>query len=148
MGIHRKPGTEEYDRWYIRRYGRPPKSRAETCPVGGETFVGRENRKYCSRRCKDVVCRGRRERRAREAEHDNRIKIKAIYERDSGTCYLCGCTCNFNDWKPGKIRKWSAGDTYPTIDHVIPISKGGTDTLDNVRLACWKCNMSKGAKLA
>jgi 5-methylcytosine-specific restriction endonuclease McrA len=30
-----------------------------------------------------------------------------------------------------------------TIDHFIPISKGGTDTLTNLLPACWECNLSK-----
>ncbi len=34
-----------------------------------------------------------------------------------------------------------------TIDHVIPISKGGQNTLTNVVLACMSCNNSKRAKI-
>lgn len=30
------------------------------------------------------------------------------------------------------------------IDHVLPISRGGTDTIDNVTLSCRKCNREKG----
>jgi 5-methylcytosine-specific restriction endonuclease McrA len=35
------------------------------------------------------------------------------------------------------------GDKYPTIDHIAPISKGGTHTWDNVGLACKRCNSLK-----
>lgn len=35
------------------------------------------------------------------------------------------------------------GYDYPSIDHVIPISKGGTHTWDNVRLAHHHCNSIK-----
>ena len=34
-----------------------------------------------------------------------------------------------------------------TIDHVVPISRGGLDAPDNVVPACRRCNCSKGAKL-
>lgn len=34
--------------------------------------------------------------------------------------------------------------TPPTIDHVIPLSKGGTHTKDNIVLACKSCNSKKG----
>jgi 5-methylcytosine-specific restriction endonuclease McrA len=34
-----------------------------------------------------------------------------------------------------------------TIDHVLPISKGGLDTMENVALAHWICNIRKGNKL-
>lgn len=30
-------------------------------------------------------------------------------------------------------------------DHVIPVSRGGSDSIDNVTPACWDCNMAKGA---
>ena len=36
---------------------------------------------------------------------------------------------------------------YPTCDHVVPLSKGGDHTYENIRLACWACNTAKGAEL-
>lgn len=33
-----------------------------------------------------------------------------------------------------------------TIDHILPISQGGTDTLDNLALACFYCNRRKTDK--
>ncbi|HEX6293396.1 MAG TPA: HNH endonuclease [Herpetosiphonaceae bacterium] len=35
----------------------------------------------------------------------------------------------------------------PTIDHVIPQSKGGTHDLSNLVLACRSCNSRKGARM-
>lgn len=32
---------------------------------------------------------------------------------------------------------------YPTKDHVIPVAMGGKESWENVRLACWKCNLEK-----
>jgi len=32
------------------------------------------------------------------------------------------------------------------LDHIIPISKGGPDSLDNLVYSCRKCNISKGNK--
>lgn len=40
----------------------------------------------------------------------------------------------------------TTGKTRATIDHVIPLAKGGTHTPDNIVLACLSCNSSKGAK--
>lgn len=34
-----------------------------------------------------------------------------------------------------------------TIDHVIPLSRGGTNELSNLRPACRQCNMAKGDRL-
>ena len=32
------------------------------------------------------------------------------------------------------------------VDHVIPLSRGGSNDKDNIQLLCPSCNMSKGAK--
>lgn len=33
-----------------------------------------------------------------------------------------------------------------TVDHIIPHSLGGPDIIENLRAACWFCNMSKGKR--
>lgn len=45
--------------------------------------------------------------------------------RDGWRCAYCKCT--------GEL----------TLDHFVPLSKGGTNTLGNLRLACAKCNNDK-----
>lgn len=52
-----------------------------------------------------------------------------IYKRDDHECQYCG----------------SKNDL--TIDHVIPRSKGGQDTWQNLVACCTKCNLKKGSKL-
>jgi len=34
-----------------------------------------------------------------------------------------------------------------TVDHIIPLARGGTDTPDNLALACFHCNRRKSQKL-
>lgn len=36
---------------------------------------------------------------------------------------------------------------HPTIDHVVPLSKGGGNTLNNLVIACLECNIKKADKL-
>lgn len=49
------------------------------------------------------------------------------------------------------LIRWKNRCAYCTamaehLDHVVPLSKGGTDTEDNMVPACAGCNLSKGAK--
>jgi hypothetical protein len=34
-----------------------------------------------------------------------------------------------------------------TVDHIVPVSQGGTNTLDNLALACFHCNRRKADRL-
>lgn len=52
-----------------------------------------------------------------------------VYFRDDYTCQYCG--------ERGKKLE---------CDHVIPVSRGGTHDLDNLKTACFKCNRSKRNK--
>lgn len=74
---------------------------------------------------------------------DKDITLEKLYERDKKRCYICGCYCDYSDHTT-KNGYFITGLTYPTIDHVIPLSKGGTHTWDNVKLACMLCNSTKG----
>lgn len=77
-------------------------------------------------------------------KHSTKSLLK-LYKRDNGICYICGDKCNYEDYivKDGTII---CGDYYPSIEHVIPLCKGGTDNWDNIRLAHRKCNNLKGTK--
>jgi 5-methylcytosine-specific restriction endonuclease McrA len=37
-------------------------------------------------------------------------------------------------------------EPYEVIDHVIPVSKGGTGWPANLRPACGRCNLAKSAR--
>lgn len=76
-------------------------------------------------------------------EYDNSIDLDSVIERYNNECYLCLEQCDREDheWKSGVFY---TGNRYPSVEHVIPISKGGTHTWDNVNLACMYCNAIKG----
>ena len=81
----------------------------------------------------------RRVRRMRTRRHDNDITLEMLFKKDNGVCYLCGDVC---DWS-AVDAEGNALNEYPSIDHVRPISKGGTHTWDNVKLAHRGCNTAK-----
>lgn len=58
-------------------------------------------------------------------------------------CAICGRKCNPND------NTWSktTGPLKPSIDHIIPLHKGGGDVWENVQIACMYCNSKYGDKL-
>ena len=71
-------------------------------------------------------------------EFDNTITLKDLIIRDKGICKICGMPTDETDIKNGHI-----GRMYPTLDHIIPLSKGGTHTWNNVQLAHMYCNAGK-----
>jgi 5-methylcytosine-specific restriction endonuclease McrA len=71
-------------------------------------------------------------------------QLNARIDFYGGRCYLCGC-----DWRALPTKANAApGERYKTIDHVIPVSKGGSSWPANLRPFCNACNSSKNAKTA
>ena len=68
-----------------------------------------------------------------------RISVELIARRDSYLCHLCN---QMVDMDIARTDKMGA-----TIDHVLPLSKGGLDTMENVALAHWICNIRKGNRV-
>lgn len=72
--------------------------------------------------------------------------------KKSVECYICGQVCNPEDYREvinrGGWMQKVCGPTYPTLDHIIPLAKGGDHASDNVALACMSCNRIKSAKVA
>lgn len=118
------------------------------CEECGETFhpeYGDTRRTYCSDTCssRSLNRRARRRcgpthrKRARhygvDYEYINRAKVA---RRDGWRCGICG-------------RPISKKARYPdtqsvSLDHIIPLSRGGPHTYDNVQVAHWGCNVAKG----
>lgn len=74
---------------------------------------------------------------------DKDITLEVLYERDEGLCYLCDELCNYEDHERTVEGYYIAGASHPSIDHVIPISKGGLHAWNNVKLAHHRCNTLK-----
>jgi 5-methylcytosine-specific restriction endonuclease McrA len=61
--------------------------------------------------------------------HRRKITRRAVFARDNWTCQYCGARSNL------------------TVDHVIPRSKGGGSSWDNIVASCAPCNRRKGDSL-
>lgn len=66
--------------------------------------------------------------RVERGKVSNKIRF-AIYKRDGYRCKMCGRSGDNNNLE---------------IDHIIPISKGGKSTFDNLQTLCHDCNVKKG----
>src|SRR5947208_8542521 len=61
--------------------------------------------------------------------HRRKITRRAVFARDDWTCQYCGSRSNL------------------TVDHVVPRSKGGSSSWDNIVASCAPCNRRKGDQL-
>ncbi|WP_282946948.1 HNH endonuclease [Cellulomonas endometrii] len=80
------------------------------------------------------------------------VSWHAVAARDGMSCSYCDVLCDASDGRyvlaRDGARRWVCGPTYPTLDHVIPVSLGGLHRMDNAVLACLTCNKRKGARVA
>ena len=70
--------------------------------------------------------------------YTNANLLSILYKEQDGYCYICERKC-----KP--IGTCENDDLAPTIDHVIPKSKGGAKDITNTKMACVLCNRLKGS---
>lgn len=71
------------------------------------------------------------------------ISLEKLIQRDEGICKICGRQVDTEDYYYTDEGYFIAGDNYPSIDHIIPLAKGGTHTWDNIQLAHRHCNSIK-----
>lgn len=75
-------------------------------------------------------------RRAKKAASDGSYteqEITDLFIKQGGKCHTCKC----------KIGK--SGKSKYHVDHIQPLSRGGSNSIDNIGLACQKCNLQKRA---
>lgn len=124
----------------------------KTCISCGKKFKPIKSTKiYCSKRCCDRECNkiSQRLREAKAKENgivDHSITLTKLIERDKGICKICNKPIDETDYTYINDT-FVAGNYYPSIDHIIPLSKGGVHQWNNVQLAHRRCNSKKQDKL-
>lgn len=63
-------------------------------------------------------------------------ELNEQFERQEGFCYYCGDLL------------YASFDSAVHVDHMTPLSRGGTNYIENIALSCSRCNMKKGAQTA
>lgn len=113
------------------------------CAVCGAVFHSEQKgARYCSRKCREKRYDGSHRKRARlfNVGYDGSISWRTLSERlGHCNCEICGGPCDPTD------NSWggSIGPLYPSVDCIVPMSKGGGYTWDNVQLAHCICNSAK-----
>lgn len=85
--------------------------------------------RYCSKVCRE-------KNRANKSYGLTWLDRMAMFARDGWSCQICS--------EPVDYTAEPQSDWYPTIDHVVPRSKGGGDELSNLRTAHRWCNSVRG----
>lgn len=67
--------------------------------------------------------------RKKSARRISKKKRLEVFERDHWSCKVCGSRSNL------------------TVDHILPVSKGGGRELSNLQVLCGTCNELKGDKV-
>lgn len=133
-------------REHARPHGQPPSGVPKRCVVCASWFYANKRRsRCCSEWCTRKDKLGADLRRAALQRMTNtgpiaeRFSSTEIYHRDGWVCGICGESI---DWRLAYPDVLSA-----SIDHVIPVSKGGAHTRENVQAAHLRCNISKSNRV-
>jgi hypothetical protein len=118
-------------------------SKCELC--GRDFIILASTQRFCSKKC------GRKQYRRNGFAENGRERAKKfgvpyqfiswikVLERDGYRCVICGR-------RTPAILRGTCDPRAPEVDHIIPVSKGGGHTYDNVQCTCRKCNAKKLAR--
>lgn len=114
-------------------------ARQSTCARCKQSYVIQGmGQLYCSDLCAQRARVSRRDARKRGQWIEDVSPI-AVYVRDEWACKLCGDPLDRGAVVPHPLA--------PTVDHVIPLARGGEHSMVNVQAAHFLCNSRKGDRL-
>ncbi len=127
---------------YVRPAAEPAKPRvirwvAGNCDRCGSPYVAEDytdRARYCSHRCGKADGKDRRRARKRAAYVADVHRLR-VFERDGWRCQLCRRKVDRTKVVPHPHA--------PVLDHVLPLSQGGTHEPANVQCAHYMCNSVK-----
>lgn len=116
---------------------------------GGQFRRGRFDAIYCGPKCSGDAYKVNNPDSVRNTWRKRRAVIKSVdYEKftnddvrrlNGDICYLCGKVIDFDLKHPHRKS--------PSLDHIVPISKGGPHSLGNAAMTHLVCNQRKSARI-
>jgi len=134
IAYHLKKQREKYKCEWVA----PPPLECRECGKMHQPVFGDKRELYCSDKCQKRSIK-------RNAHHLRRRRLKdgfkqtvyksRIWKRDNYKCQICG--------KKVALKQKAPHPYSPSLDHIIPLSKGGTHEPKNIRLVHFICNSLK-----
>jgi 5-methylcytosine-specific restriction endonuclease McrA len=120
-----RPHARQLRREALRRFHAKPECRDKDRKRYRKIVATREGREKLR-----VKVRKRRARVRGAARHHTAEDVRVAMEVQQGRCFYCECDVS----------------TKSTVDHLIPLVRGGSDGPENIVIACPNCNFRKADK--
>ena len=72
-----------------------------------------------------------------------RKRLRDLIRNQEGKCHYCGA--RIAAYSNGYALRWSMVKRQASVDHVQPLSRGGSNDDTNLVAACQECNQRKGS---
>jgi hypothetical protein len=109
---------------------KPKKTNIGKCKRCNKSLINKRSHAiYCSKTCKSMDHTYKHRARTRIAGVTRRMEI---IERDNFCCYICDIKLDIKEIE---------------LDHLIPVSKGGNSSSENVAVSCMNCNRARGNRI-
>lgn len=100
----------------------------------------RADAKFCSDECNSRAHKTTKNFRRRKPEGEKRkgtplVNLSSIGDRDGWRCHLCGKKVDRNLRHPNPLA--------PSLDHLVPLARGGTNDDANLAVTHLRCNLAK-----
>ncbi len=119
--------------------------RASVCSYCGSTYTMFYGNKYCCDNCRCLSLRkiyrvaSKKRWEIMNNECSDKIDRNSVFIEADWICQICGIVTDPLQCKTHHSR--------PELDHIIPLSRGGSHVLSNVQCLCLRCNRSKKDKI-
>ena len=136
---NREAICERSRQWYKDNKERALAACKQYYEANKEKMAAAKQRYYQNHKEEQRECNRRRKQRIAAGDTIRRSQYSSLFDKQQGLCAYCG--------KKMKTDGDYLHRDFCTVEHIIPISRNGQHTIDNIVFACRKCNTSKGTKL-